>query len=240
MSSAKSAHVLLCFTQKASSQEGNERNKEPWKMVKSEIKREILTSLNAISMSFWAFKLYNEWSRSDTLLKGIKKAQRGKKRTKEKKKKKTRRISYQPSIKHLENVISIFFFPQLYDRFFDNFSDFKCFDNVNLHILLFLPFLSLVKTFFSFISFDVFIRMLVLCQKNGWYAFLAGYLSAWSIWRSLRCLFIRSSQASSYSSWVYRWNPLQFDYFEISHLDVKPFLNSLEWLRKKKKAAKRF
>lgn len=175
------AHGLLYFKfPKASSREGNKRNKEPWKMMKSREKN--LHIFNAISMSFWAFKLYNEWSRSDTLLRGIKKAQREK--NAQKKDEKTWRISYQPSIKHLENVISIFvFFPQLHDRFFDNFSDFKCFDNVKLRIsfYFYLFFCLSWKLFFLKHFFWCLHSTALVLSEKRMMCLSSGYLSAWSI-----------------------------------------------------------
>lgn len=117
--------------------------------IEQKQQKEILTSLNAISMSLWAFKFNKEWNRSDTLLKGIKKAQ-----SKEGNAHKANdiRIPYHLSIKHLEDVISIFFFssfPRLYNHFFLTISQI-----LNVQIMssfqapypsISLPFLSLVK-----------------------------------------------------------------------------------------------
>lgn len=80
-------------------------------------KREILTSLNAISMSFRAFKLYNESSHPELFLIPFLKAPKRVEKTGEHKRKTTREHrgnSYQLSIKHFSNdVISIFYFSLL-------------------------------------------------------------------------------------------------------------------------------
>lgn len=141
--------------------------------------REILTSLNAISMSLWAFKFNKEWNRSDTLLEGIKNAQSEEGSAH---KANDMRIPYHLSIKHLEDVISIFLFslfflpPTLRPLFFDNFSDFKRSDNVisssSISFYFFTFFVARRAHFLSRLM-SLF-RLLVFCHRNENLLFLVG------------------------------------------------------------------
>lgn len=146
-------------------------------------------------MSFRAFESYNEWNRSDTLLKSIKKAERTAYKRNAEKKHEEILISYQSNISKMSLAFFVYLLlPQLYDRLSYAFSDSKCLDNVIsssfvsrilwFHLQPFwFSFLSCIqKTTKKFqLSFDVLFECLALTLSQ---ARMTRCLSARSIWRS--------------------------------------------------------
>lgn len=209
---------------------GNEHNKEPWKNCEIKVTvEEILTSLNAISMSFKAFKIVQcEKSEAALIpfLKALKK-HTAQKKWKNETRRKTWSNPYQLSIKHFEDVISIFlpffFSPsQLYDRFLDNFSDFKCLDNANAlqpHILFqFYLFFSFLNFFFSFLTskFECFLDEMEMDDDMSFWrgddlvAAWSIYFTVFSVWDAWQVILILFWVWTQVCSWIW------FDVFEWS------------------------